>query len=154
MIAPYDQLLARVDGFQPVPAVHDGTTRAGRAFCPACDRNHRKRKLEIAESSHGGALLLKCRRGCSAFEIMESLGLRAADLFPKADHLAPAERNQIPHWWSAAGCAEAVAEAGYWLSMSPPGEVHARQIELQYAVLQFQSAAKSAMRSSSKGGAK
>ncbi|HHY37669.1 MAG TPA: hypothetical protein GX507_01915, partial [Clostridia bacterium] len=51
------------------------------AKCPAHDDE--KNSLSIAEGQDG-RILLKCHAGCSVEAVIEALGLRLADLFPKA----------------------------------------------------------------------
>lgn len=56
-----------------------------RAKCPSCRfgrPNNKKRSLSMKESADG-KILLCCLRGCSAAQIVDSIGLRLSDLFSR-----------------------------------------------------------------------
>ena len=54
------------------------------ACCPA----HEDRSPSLAiKENHDGRILLKCFAGCSAYEIVSSVGMDMQDLFPKDDLL-------------------------------------------------------------------
>ena len=64
------------------------------APCPAHD--DRDPSLSIRRM-HDGRILLKCFAGCGAVDIVESLGLKLADLFPGGDHYTPAVKPQMSY---------------------------------------------------------
>jgi len=67
-----EKLLARLDGVQG----HDGRWRAR---CPA----HGSRGLSLAVADIEGRILLHCFGGCSPEAVLESVGLRFADLYDR-----------------------------------------------------------------------
>ena len=157
MSTPFDRIVSHTyiaDGFRAVASHAADISRSGRAYCPACDhgRHDRKRSLDIAESL-SGALLINCWRGCSATEIMLAIGLDVADLYPKIDRLtSPVCTQKIVMWRSAISAADSVEEVGFMMSMlGSTNEFHAHQIELEYALSHFRSAAMAAIRSDREG---
>lgn len=84
---PYDLLLSRLDGVQASGKGH-------RARCPCC-RGH-SRKLSLA-CGDDGRVLVHCFAGCSALDVLQSIGLTAADLFERsiASKMTPAERHEL-----------------------------------------------------------
>lgn len=78
MSAPIEKLLSRLDGVQ-------GRAPTWRAVCPAHPTRHRSRTLKITERPDGG-LLIKCFSGCSAPDVLLSIGLGMADLYPRRMH--------------------------------------------------------------------
>ncbi|MFD1040825.1 CHC2 zinc finger domain-containing protein [Pseudoxanthomonas kaohsiungensis] len=87
------------DPTRPVQAVLDrldGVRRAGRdwiALCPAHD--DRSPSLAIA-SGDADVVLLHCFAGCAASDVVHSIGLTLADLFPRPRGLGgPRTRNRI-----------------------------------------------------------
>ena len=71
-----DEFTAR---FDKVRRVRDGQYTAR---CPAHD--DRNPSLAIAESGDG-RILVNCRSGCSALEVISAIGLDWGDLFPETD---------------------------------------------------------------------
>ncbi|WP_143703974.1 MULTISPECIES: hypothetical protein [Luteimonas] len=83
--APLDHLLSKLEGVQ-------SSGRGYRACCPAC--GGRSRKLSITQAEEG-RLLVHCFGGCVTSDVLGSIGLGIADLFPErlpAD--SPAARHQ------------------------------------------------------------
>lgn len=72
-----DKLLSRLDG------VHQVAHGRWRARCPAHDGKNRD-VLSIGETSDG-TVLLKCFHGCTAAEVVATVGLELHDLFPPSD---------------------------------------------------------------------
>lgn len=71
---PHD-VLSRLDRLRPCPAQPNAWT----ARCPAHDDRH---PSLLASVGRTGALVFLCRAGCPVERILESLGLKMADLFP------------------------------------------------------------------------
>lgn len=78
-----DSFLSRLDG------VKHGSGKQYTAKCPAHDDKHSS--LSITEGTDG-KILLKCFAGCSAEQIVSSLGLKLSDLF--AEPLKPQYNTQ------------------------------------------------------------
>lgn len=67
--------------------------RRAIARCPAHSDNHPS--LDIRELTDE-RVLIKCRAGCGAIEIVESVGITLADLYPRRLRIAPAGRRGRP----------------------------------------------------------
>jgi len=85
-----DLLLNRLDKVQK-------TSKGWKACCPAHD--DRSPSLSIGEGSEG-QVLLKCWAGCSALDIVQSLGITMADLFEQDQNYRPSARKKLirPNW--------------------------------------------------------
>lgn len=82
---PTDLLLSRLEGVRKYG-------RGWRSKCPSC--GGRSRKVSIAEADNG-AVLLHAFCGCAPADVLGSVGLTLADLFPKPLRpLTDAERRQ------------------------------------------------------------
>lgn len=77
---PADRLLARLE------RVKQTGPKRWIARCPAHDDKHPS--LNIREID-GGTLLLKCWSGCGAADVIEAVGLRLSDMFPKSNENRP-----------------------------------------------------------------
>ena len=73
----YDDLISRLAKLRQVKP-RNGFVRAHRAECPVCEGH--SLPLSIAEGS--GGIVVYCFGGCAAEQIVASLGLSLADLFP------------------------------------------------------------------------
>ena len=62
------------------------------ACCPAHDDKH----PSLAIRDDNGTILLKCFAGCSAFEIVSSIGMELADLFPESNEQRKPIKNPFP----------------------------------------------------------
>lgn len=69
--------------------------RQWRARCPAHEAQ--SRALSVRETDDGRTLI-HCFAGCSALDVLASVGLRMQDLFPErpADHRYPPTRSRMP----------------------------------------------------------
>ena len=79
----------------------DAVRRAGRGWrarCPCCG-GRRRDHLSITEADDG-RILLHAFCGCSALEVVQSVGLRLADLFP--ERLPPESAQDRKAAWLAA----------------------------------------------------
>ncbi|HIB83931.1 MAG TPA: DNA primase [Chromatiaceae bacterium] len=84
-----DDFIARLDGYR-----NTGTGK-GIARCPA----HEDRSPSLAvKQVDDGRILVHCFAGCSAHDVVESMGLTINDLFSEhlGHHFKPT-RNQISH---------------------------------------------------------
>jgi len=90
MSDPVSNLLSRLD------KVRERKPNQWEACCPA--HGDRNPSLSITRGDDG-RVLLKCWAGCTALEVMESLGLTLGDLFEKPTHhrLTPGKR-QYPNY--------------------------------------------------------
>ena len=79
---PIETLLDRIDG-----AKKTGPDK-WQARCPAHD--DRSPSLSIKAESDG-KVLIKCWAGCSAQAIVEAVGLKLSDLFPRSSDYAPSK---------------------------------------------------------------
>ncbi|MCP5273491.1 MAG: DNA primase [Burkholderiales bacterium] len=61
------------------------------ACCPA----HQDKNPSLAIRDDDGTILLKCFAGCSAFEIVSSIGMELSDLFPESGERKPI-KNPFP----------------------------------------------------------
>ena len=89
--SPIDALLSRLEGVKRTGA---GTWRAR---CPA----HGSKSLSLAiREADTGATLLHCFAGCTAHEVVGSVGLELTDLFPPRPddpvHVGKPERRPFP----------------------------------------------------------
>ena len=91
MNSPASLLIERLNG------VKETGRGKWQAVCPSHDDKHPS--LNIKERDDG-ALLLKCWAGCSADEIVSTVGLELADLFPKSDNFdqTRAPRREMRPW--------------------------------------------------------
>lgn len=62
------------------------------ACCPA----HNDKHPSLAIRDDEGKILLRCFAGCSAFEIVSSIGLELADLFPESNEYSRPSKNPFP----------------------------------------------------------
>lgn len=134
-------LLSQLDGVKPA-----GPDR-WRSHCPSHQlpphRAGRGRSLTVAVGDDGRALIT-CHAGCSAYEIVSSLGLELADLFPArgAGHFARGNGGPAS-WAGAAGVADALCDAVVDFATGAPSVSVFRILELAEA---FKRAARQAMR--------
>lgn len=88
--APIDKVLARLE------KVRANGRDKWMACCPAHD--DRSPSLSIRETSEG-VILCHCFAGCTAAEVVESVGLRLRDLFPwRPQTNQRAKRQGLPEW--------------------------------------------------------
>lgn len=72
------------------------TGRAWRSSCPVeHSGEHANEQLQIT-LARDGRVLLDCPAGCTTDMVLESIGLKTADLFPPADDLPPAISGDAP----------------------------------------------------------
>jgi len=111
-MTPIDKLLPRLD------KVRRGKPDRWRACCPAHDDHNPS--LTITETSDG-TLLLKCWAGCTAAEIVTTVGLTMKDLFPNCvgrhPHRGPSQQA-IQLERAIVECGRQQIEAGTTLSVS------------------------------------
>lgn len=96
---PVYTLLDRLEGTQQ-------TGQGWRARCPACGGKSRKLAISAGDD---GRVLMHCFAGCGAAEILATVGLTLADLFPRRDlrTMSQAEKSAmrqaalIPRWRAA-----------------------------------------------------
>jgi hypothetical protein len=81
-------LLDKLDG------VHQVARGRWRARCPAHDGKNRD-VLSIGEASDG-TILIKCFHGCPAADVVGAVGLKLADLFPRAEWLTTGGHQARP----------------------------------------------------------
>ncbi|SET27912.1 CHC2 zinc finger [Nitrosomonas marina] len=62
------------------------------ACCPA----HHDKNPSLAIRTNGGVILLKCFAGCSTFEIVSSIGMVLAELFPESNEFRKPLKNPFP----------------------------------------------------------
>ncbi len=62
------------------------------AQCPS----HTDKNPSLAIRDDNGKILLRCFAGCSAHEIVSSIGLSLSDLFPKESTYSKPKKNQFP----------------------------------------------------------
>lgn len=86
MSDPVNNLLSRLE------CVIDKGHEKWMARCPAHD--DRNPSLSIARGDDG-RVLLKCWAGCSAFDVVQALGLSLSDLFVKPAHRLPPGRKRL-----------------------------------------------------------
>lgn len=84
----------------------EGVRRTGEgrwlALCPS--HNDKSPSLSIREAD-GGRVLIKCWAGCTAAEIVASVGLRLGDLFERpASSIGPLPKHQRFDWRGAWRC--------------------------------------------------
>jgi hypothetical protein len=109
---PIDKLLPRLD------KVRRGKPSQWHACCPAHD--DRNPSLSITETSDG-TLLLKCWAGCTATEIVTTVGLTLKDLFPNCVGRHPRRgpsQQAIQFERVLTECGRQQIEAGTTLSVS------------------------------------
>jgi len=83
---PFDLVCSRVPKLRP-----QGPDRA-RGPCQACGSSS---GLSVGRGD-SGAVLLKCFAGCDLDDVLASLGLEIADLFPPRDsHAGPMRRRRL-----------------------------------------------------------
>lgn len=89
IVSPIENLLSRLDGIKQ--------TRPDRwqARCPAHD--DRSPSLAITENSDG-TILIRCWAGCSASDIVHSVGLELRDLFPSAFNYQSTSQGKRPRY--------------------------------------------------------
>ena len=90
MTNPIETLIARLDSAKE--------TERGKwvARCPAHD--DKSPSLAVKETTDG-TILLRCFAGCSAFEVVDAIGLELGDLFPRQDnfdHTQPGKPQRKP----------------------------------------------------------
>ena len=85
---PYDLILNHLNGVKTVKALTG--ERHAIACCPAHEDKHPSCDLRELPD---GRLLITCRAGCGAREIVEAVGLSLADLYPPNLRIAPAGRK-------------------------------------------------------------
>lgn len=73
---PFERITSQLEN-----VVHAQNGQA-RAICPSHESRNNTRSLSIKESDEG-SVLINCFAGCSAAEILASLRLELADLYPK-----------------------------------------------------------------------
>lgn len=135
-------LLSRLDGVKPV-----GPDR-WRSHCPAHQlpphRAGRGRSLTVAVGDDGRALI-NCHAGCTPHDVVSSLGLDLADLFPArgAGHFSRGNGGPAS-WAGAAGAADALCDAAIDFATGAASVSVFSIIELAES---FKRAAKQAMRS-------
>lgn len=111
-MTPIDKLLPRLD------KVRRGKPDRWHACCPAHDDHNPS--LSITKTSDG-TLLLKCWAGCTAAEIVTTVGLTLKDLFPNCVGRHPRRgpsQQAIQFERVLAECGRQQIEAGTTLSVS------------------------------------
>lgn len=114
---PIDNLLDKLDKVTAKKYIKGGLNQ-WQALCPAHD--DKSPSLTITEIEDG-TVLLKCWAGCSANEIVSSIGLGLKDLFPRTEHtykpskLKPSKRA-IAHEQLIITIAEATLSKGQALT--------------------------------------
>lgn len=76
-VRPIERFLAKLESFSETSYL------TWIARCPA--HEDKRPSLSIKEVEDG-IILINCWAGCSAYEIVSSLGMRLADLFPSRNH--------------------------------------------------------------------
>jgi hypothetical protein len=82
-----DKLLSCLD------AVVSTGTGTWRARCPSHDSKGRTLAIKHAQD---GTVLLNCFAGCSALEVVQSVGMTLGDLFPEPLDDKPRRKNYFP----------------------------------------------------------
>ena len=104
------KILAKLEGVTP-------TTNGWQGRCPIHDDD--RPSLSIADDE--GKLLIHCHAGCSAEDIVKSLGLHMQDLFPeKHVHVKPTVIATYPY-------EDEDEELGYQIQRLKPKGFRARQ---------------------------
>ena len=86
-----DKLLPRLDGVRELRA-RPGRVRSWTALCPAHDDKHPSLDIDLIDDR----LLLCCRTGCSAGDVVGAVGLDLADLFDRpTEHYRPGVRAPL-----------------------------------------------------------
>lgn len=85
---PFDKLTSRLQSVRAARAL-PGERRAW-SCCPAHDDQHPS--LDVRELADG-RILIVCRAGCGAVDIVAAVGLSLSDLFPHTFKPAPAGRK-------------------------------------------------------------
>jgi|SRR5690625_2471265 len=62
--------------------------------CPSCDK---KRRTLVISVDSNNTILLHCYRGCRAIDVMQSVGLKLADLFEQKDERRMDRRELAAH---------------------------------------------------------
>jgi hypothetical protein len=83
MNLPIEKLLPRLE-------MVTGSKGKFKGRCPSHD--DRGPSLSITETDHG-QLLIHCFAGCGAADIVEAVGLKLSDLFPKDDYINTVRRG-------------------------------------------------------------
>lgn len=99
-MTPTENLLAHMDGVR----------RSGRGYLAKCPAHEdRSASLSISEGG-GGRALLRCFAGCDALQVVQSVGLTLADLFPvrlkpatPEEHRAAQRAARESNWSAALG---------------------------------------------------
>jgi hypothetical protein len=89
MSAPLERFLARLDGVR-------NKASGFIALCPAHD--DRNPSLTVDEGAEG-QVLFRCWAGCDSADVVASIGLTFADLYPERQHHAPRSRRRPPPPW-------------------------------------------------------
>jgi hypothetical protein len=147
---PYDNFLSRIQGFRSVPT-KPGFSRAGRCFCPAHQSvNHsQSRTLSIAEGMRG-VLVMHCKAGCTNAEIVASVGLNLADLFPT--QFTHHSKSLGTSWHSLIAAADGIEYLSYKLITSKTSsELFENQVNLCNSLNEFRTSIKQALKT---GGAR
>ncbi|MHB1951614.1 MAG: hypothetical protein ACYCQK_09090 [Acidiferrobacteraceae bacterium] len=146
MTAPYDLLLARLEGVRAYRAPAGDIDRSARAYCPAHQigphRPGRGRTLSIAE--RGDVVLVHCHGGCGAADVLAAVGLSLHDLYPRRGADCGPHYSTAHMWTSAAAAADALTEAVETALVCGDAESLA---SVWGAVAGFRGAARAAMRS-------
>ena len=78
------KLLSRMDRVQQIPA-----KKHAQSFSALCPSHSDKNPSLCIDVTHDGRILLYCRAGCGAAEVMAAVGLSLSDLFPDAGKHQP-----------------------------------------------------------------
>lgn len=70
--------------------------KTGRDQYIACCPSHKDKSPSLAIRDDNGKILLRCFAGCSAHEIVSSIGLSLSDLFPKESSYSKPIKNPFP----------------------------------------------------------
>jgi hypothetical protein len=83
-MADIQTLLSRLDRVKKLPTKKH--TESYSALCPA---HADKRPSLCVDLTHDGRILLYCRSGCGAADVLAAIGLEMSDLFPDNDYKRP-----------------------------------------------------------------
>jgi hypothetical protein len=85
MNRPIDKILERLPDAKPY----------GKGYRATCPNEHRSKFSLSFSEAEDGRVLLKCFSGCSAAEVLHTLGLELADLFERPTET---EKTPRPSW--------------------------------------------------------